>query len=340
VLYLRFMQVHRFIDKLPVFKNAVITIGTFDGVHLGHQQIIKQLKEEALRIDGETVIITFHPHPRAVVASGKPTYLLTTLNEKIILLREFGVDHVVVVPFDENFSNQTPEAYVQHFLYEKFKPHTLIIGYDHRFGKNRKGDYHLLEEMGKELGFVVKEIPEQVINAVTVSSTRIREALLKSDVQAANSYLGYNYFFEGMVIDGNKLGRTLGYPTANIIIHDENKLVPSNGIYVAEAEIEEKSIPNSQWSMEEEHGEPSTIYHARLKGMMSIGVRPTVDGKNRTIEMNIFDFGEDIYGYTMKIFVCAYLRPEEKFNSLDELKLRIDKDKEDSLEYFFKNGKS
>lgn len=333
------MQVHRFIDKLPVFKNAVITIGTFDGVHLGHQQIIKQLKEEAGRIDGETVIITFHPHPRAVVASGKPTYLLTTLNEKIILLREFGVDHVVVVPFDENFSNQTPEAYVQHFLYEKFKPHTLIIGYDHRFGKNRKGDYHLLEEMGKELGFVVKEIPEQVINAVTVSSTRIREALLKSDVQAANSYLGYNYFFEGMVIDGNKLGRTLGYPTANIIIHDENKLVPSNGIYVAEAEIEEKSIVNGQWSTGNGMNNSPTIHHARLKGMMSIGVRPTVDGKNRTIEMNIFDFEEDIYGCTMKIFVCAYLRPEEKFNSLDELKLRIDKDKEDSLEYF-KNHKS
>jgi riboflavin kinase/FMN adenylyltransferase len=343
VLYLRFMQVHRSIDKLPVFKNAVITIGTFDGVHLGHQQIIKQLKEEAGRIDGETVIITFHPHPRAVVASSKPTWLLTTLNEKIILLREFGVDHVVVVPFDENFSNQTPEAYVQHFLFEKFKPHTLIIGYDHRFGKNRKGDYHLLEKMGKELGFVVKEIPEQVINAVTVSSTRIREALLRSDVQAANSYLGYKYFFEGMVVDGNKLGRTLGYPTANIIIHDENKLVPSNGIYVAEAEIEERSTVDGRWSTVSNVDEksPQLAAHSSklLQGMMSIGVRPTVDGKNRTIEMNIFDFEEDIYGCIMKIFVCAWLRPEEKFNSLEELKLRIDKDKEDSLEYF-KNHRS
>src|SRR6478609_2932374 len=259
------MQVHYSTGNLPVFKNAVLTIGTFDGVHLGHQQIIKQLKEEAAKINGETVIITFHPHPRTVVAAGKPVYLLTTLNEKILLLDEFGVDHLVVVPFDETFSNQTAEEYVQGFLYEKFHPHTLIIGYDHRFGKNRKGDYHLLEDMGKALGFVVKEIPEQVINEVTVSSTRIRESLLKADLKTANSYLGYNYFFEGMVVDGNKLGRTLGYPTANIIIHDENKLVPANGIYVAEAEI-----VNSQ---------PSTVNRQLsppLKGMMSIGVRPTV----------------------------------------------------------------
>jgi riboflavin kinase/FMN adenylyltransferase len=325
------MQVHHSINKLPVFTNAVLTIGTFDGVHLGHQQIIKQLKEEAVKINGETVIITFHPHPRKIVAAGKPIYLLTTLNEKIILLDEFGIDHLVVVPFDETFSNQTPEEYVQHFLYEKFHPHTLIIGYDHRFGKNRKGDYHLLENMGKQLGFAVKEIPEQVINEVTVSSTRIRESLLKADLQTANSYLGYNYFFEGMVVDGNKLGRTLGYPTANIIIHDENKLVPANGIYVAEAEIiGQQSTVNSQQSS----GSKPEAQSSKLKGMMSIGVRPTVDGKNRTIEMNIFDFEKDIYGCTMKVFVCAYLRPELKFNSLDELKLQIDKDKEESLKYF------
>ncbi len=174
--------------------------------------------------------------------------------------------------------------------------------------------------MGKQLGFVVKEIPEQIINEVTISSTRIRESLLKNDVQAANNYLGYKYFFEGIVVDGNKLGRTLGYPTANIVIHDENKLVPANGIYVAEAEmIGQQSTVNGQ---------------PLLQGMMSIGVRPTVDGKNRTIELNIFDFNEDIYGRTLKIFLCAYLRPELKFNSLDELKFQIDKDKEESLQYF------
>lgn len=329
------MQVHRSINSLPAFKCAIITIGTFDGVHLGHQQIIRQLKEEAVKINGETVIITFHPHPRAVVAASKPVYLLTTLTEKIILLDEFGIDHLVIVPFDEKFSNQTPEEYVQQFLFEKFHPHTIIIGFDHRFGKNRKGDYHLLEEFGKKLGFIVKEIPEQLINEVIVSSTRIREALLKPDLQTANSYLGYNYFFEGMVVDGNKLGRTLGYPTANIIIHDENKLVPANGIYVAEAEIEERSMVNGQWSMEEHEADsPFTTHHSRLRGMMSIGVRPTVDGRNRTIEMNIFDFEKDIYGCTMKVFVCAYLRPELKFDTLEALKLQIDQDKEDSLAYF------
>ncbi|MBS1745162.1 MAG: bifunctional riboflavin kinase/FAD synthetase [Bacteroidetes bacterium] len=322
------MQVHRSINNLPPFKNAVVTIGTFDGVHLGHQKIINQLKEEAARIDGETVIITFHPHPRSVVAVGKPVYLLTTLNEKIILLDSFGIDHLVVVPFDEKFSNQTPEEYVQHFLFEKFHPHTIIIGYDHRYGKNRAGDYHLLESLGKQLDFLVKEISEQVINEVIVSSTRIREALLENDIDTANNYLGYKYFFEGIVVDGNKLGRTLGYPTANIIIQNEHKLVPANGIYVAEAELIPQSEKNRDYSLIKNKS-PEI-----LPGMMSIGVRPTVDGKDRTIEMNIFNFNADIYGRSIKIFMCKYLRPELKFDTLEALKDQIDKDKEDSLHYF------
>lgn len=322
------MQVHRSINNLPQFKNAVVTIGTFDGVHIGHQKIIQQLKEEAAKIDGETVIITFHPHPRSVVAAGKPVYLLTTLNEKIILLDSFGIDHLVVVPFDEKFSNQTPEEYVQNFLFEKFHPHTIIIGYDHRYGKNRAGDYHLLESLGKQLGFLVKEISEQVINEVTVSSTRIREALLCNDIDTANNYLGYKYFFEGMVVDGNKLGRTLGYPTANIIIQDEHKLVPANGIYVAEAELIQKTVEENEPSISKKY-KPEV-----LPGMMSIGVRPTIDGKNRTIEMNIFNFNADIYGRNIKIFMCKYLRPELKFDTLEDLKTQIDADKEDSLQYF------
>jgi riboflavin kinase/FMN adenylyltransferase len=326
------MQVHRIINNLPKFKNAVVTIGTFDGVHLGHQQIIRQLKQEAANVDGETVIITFHPHPRSVVRSDKPVYLLNTLDEKLSLLAGFGIDHVIVVPFNKDFSEQTPEEYVTNFLFEKCSPHTLIIGYDHRFGKNRGGDYKLLEQFGKQLGFVVKEIPEQIINEVTVSSTRIREALLANDIKTANSYLGYNYFFQGMVVDGNKLGRTLGYPTANIIIHDEDKLVPANGIYVAEAEI----VNGKQVTVNSEQiiSSPLTANRSLLKGMMSIGVRPTVDGKNRTIELNIFDFERDIYGRILKVFICAYLRSEEKFKSLDALVKQIDKDKEDSLSYF------
>lgn len=331
------MQVHRSINNLPRFKNSVVTIGTFDGVHLGHQQIIKQLKEEAEKINGETIIITFHPHPRSVIKMATPVYLLTTLEEKISLLASFGIDHLIVVPFDKNFSEQTPEEYVVNFLFEKCRPHTLIIGYDHRFGKNRAGDYHLLERFGKELGFSVKEIPEQLINDITVSSTRIREALLAGEIETANSYLGYNYFFEGMVVDGNKLGRTLGYPTANIIIHDEDKLVPANGIYVAEAEINVPSTGNGQQLTVEtiDTGLQRAVHSAQLlQGMMSIGVRPTINGKDRTIEMNIFNFSEDIYGRTMKVFVCKYLRSEEKFNTLEELVKQIDIDKQNSLKYF------
>lgn len=331
------MQVHRSINNLPRFKNSVVTIGTFDGVHLGHQQIIKQLKEEAEKINGETIIITFHPHPRSVIKTATPVYLLTTLEEKISLLASFGIDHLIVVPFDKNFSEQTPEEYVVNFLFEKCRPHTLIIGYDHRFGKNRAGDYHLLERFGKELGFSVKEIPEQLINDITVSSTCIREALLAGEIETANSYLGYNYFFEGMVVDGNKLGRTLGYPTANIIIHDEDKLVPANGIYVAEAEINVPSTGNGQQLTVEtiDTGLQRAVHSAQLlQGMMSIGVRPTINGKDRTIEMNIFNFSEDIYGRTMKVFVCKYLRSEEKFNTLEELVKQIDIDKQNSLQYF------
>ncbi len=312
------MQVHYSIDNLPDFKNTVVTVGTFDGVHLGHRQIIKQLKEEATKVNGETVIITFHPHPRTIVGK-KSIQLLNSLNEKIFLIDALGINHLVVVPFDEAFSNQTPEAYVKNFLFEKFNPHTIIIGYDHKFGKHRAGNYQLLEAYGKELGFVVKEIPEKVINESVVSSTIIREALLHRDVERANKYLGYAYFFEGLVVDGNKLGRTLGYPTANIVINDEMKLVPANGIYVAEAELPNQHSP-------------------RMQGMMSIGVRPTIDGQNRTIEMNIFNFEKDIYGETIKIFIHKFLREEEKFNSLEELVAQMKIDKLNSQNFFIESN--
>lgn len=323
------MQVHYTTENLPQFKNAVITIGTFDGVHLGHRQIIRQLKEEASGIHGETVIITFHPHPRTVVGGGKPIELLNSLDEKIFLLEELCIDHLIIVPFNEAFSNQMPDEYVKNFLFEKFHPHTIIIGYDHKFGKQRAGDYHLLEDYGKQLGFVVKEIPEKIINESIVSSTIIRKALLQHDIENANKYLGYNYFFEGIVVDGNKLGRTLGYPTANIIIRDEMKLVPANGIYVAEAEI--KKAESNELKAE---GAKPKAKSQLLQGMMSIGVRPTVDGQNRTIEINIFNFESDIYGKTLKVFMHKYLRDEVKFNTLDELKTQMQKDKENSLNYF------
>lgn len=304
------MKVHRELaGSLPEFRNAVVTIGTFDGVHKGHQQILKQLKEEAAAIDGETVIITFHPHPRKIVSSvPSDVKLLNTLTEKRILLEKAGIDHLVVVPFDHLFANQSAEEYITDFLYKYFKPHTIIIGYDHRFGKRRTGDYQLLESFGKQLGFKVKEITEQLLNEIAVSSTRIRKAIIENDIATANAALGYSYFFEGMVITGNQLGRTIGYPTANLHISTEDKLIPGNGVYAVQVEIVNT---------------PGTFFG----GMMNIGLRPTVDGKKRVIEVNIFDFDGDIYGQTLRIHVLQQLRSEVKFDGLEGLKAQLAKDK-------------
>ena len=302
------IQVHRDLAQLPSFKNAVITIGTFDGVHLGHQQIIKLLKQEAAAINGETVIITFHPHPRKVVSQGKSeVQILNTLDEKIELLDSKGVQHLVVVAFDDQFANQTAEEYIENFLIKKFNPATIIIGYDHRFGKNRSGDYHLLEDHGSKFGYAVKEIPEHVLNEITISSTRIREALQRSYINTANTFLGYKYFFKGKVVEGNKLGRTIGFPTANLAIAEEEKLVPGNGVYAVKLTIENDDT--------------------RLNGMMNIGMRPTVNGTKKTIEVNILDFDHDIYGQDLRVYLYEYLRGEVKFEGLDKLKEQLSKDK-------------
>ncbi|MCE3283636.1 MAG: riboflavin biosynthesis protein RibF [Chitinophagaceae bacterium] len=304
------MQVHRDLQQLPSFTNAIITIGTFDGVHLGHQQIIRQLKEEAAQHSGETVIVTFHPHPRKIVSSVPGDIkLLTTLEERTALLADAGIDHLVVVPFDNKFSNQSAEEFITEFLYKAFRPHTLIIGYDHRFGKGRKGDYHLLEAQGAFLGFRVKEINEELLNESIVSSTRIRSALLQHDMATANSFLGYHYFFQGTVVEGNKLGRTIGYPTANLHIESEEKLIPADGIYACEVSIVSRA--------------PAVL----KKGMMYIGNRPVVEGKHRTIEVNIFDFDEDIYGETLRVYMHDYVRGDVPLNGLEELKEQLAKDK-------------
>lgn len=316
------MQVHRDINNLPRFKNAVITIGTFDGVHSGHLQIINQLTEEAEKIHGESVIITFHPHPRMILSSEKTVMLLNTLDEKIELLETRGIDQLVVVPFTKEFSEQTAEEYIEDFLFKKFRPHTIIIGYDHHFGNHRKGNYKLLEAYAPQLNFEVKEIPEHVLNHVVISSTKIRQAVLSSDIETANNYLGYDYFFEGQVVEGNKLGTSIGFPTANVALTDKNKLIPGNGIYVVEAEL--LNLPAGM------QGSKPGI----LKGMMSIGIRPTIGNSERTIEVNIFDFDKDIYGQTIRIYVKKYLREEKKFAGLEELKNEISKDKINALEYF------
>jgi len=302
------MQVHKDLSQLPHFNNAVVTIGTFDGVHLGHQQIIKQLKETAVQVNGETVIITFNPHPRSVVGDyGGTVALLNTFEEKIFLLDKAGIDYLVIVPFTKEFANKTAEEYCREFIYQYFKPHTVIIGYDHRFGKNRKGDYHLLEEIGLELGFDVKEIDEKVLNEVIISSTRIRNALLENDIYTANQFLGYPYFFEGEVVKGNQLGRTIGYPTANIQLNIDEKLIPADGVYAVSLNLK-----------------PDT--ETRLFGMMNIGLRPTFYGKKRLIEVNIFDFNANIYGKTLQVHVHTFLRNEVKFSGLESLITQLERD--------------
>ncbi|MEO7983981.1 MAG: bifunctional riboflavin kinase/FAD synthetase, partial [Bacteroidota bacterium] len=287
-------------------------IGTFDGVHMGHRQVIDKLKAEAKAINGETVIITFHPHPRKIVSSTiLGIRLINTLEEKIELLRQLGIDHVVVVPFTEAFANQSAEDYIRNFLVDKFHPHTIIIGYDHHFGRDRLGDYRLLEKVAGKYNYQLKEIPKHILENISISSTNIREAILHSDIATAATLLGYAFFFSGTVIHGDKLGRKLGYPTANLKITDEEKIIPGNGIYAVYAQPEG--------------------YTERLKAMMSIGFRPTVDGKKRVIEVNIFDFDKDIYGQSLKVFIKKYLREEIKFDGLEALVRQIDQDKVDSL---------
>jgi len=307
------MKVHYNIQQLPAFHNAVITIGTFDGLHNGHRKIIALMQSEAAKVHGETVIITFNPHPRQIVAKEKaPLFLINTLEEKISLLKDAHIDHLVVVPFNEAFANQSAEQYIENFLANTFHPHTIIIGYDHRFGKGRSGDYTLLEDKQAQYNYVVKEIPVHMLEHVTISSTKIREALLHGDIETAKNFLGYDYFFTGTVIAGNKLGRTIGYATANLHIDDDYKLIPGNGVYAVTINSEKAGITDAA-------------------GMMNIGIRPTIDGTNRVIEVNIFNFDKDIYGKKLTITIKKYLRSEIKFSGLDALKEQLAKDKEAAI---------
>lgn len=305
------MKVYRDINLLPVFSNAVITTGSFDGVHTGHVQIIKQLLKEAEKIGGTSVLITFYPHPKQVVQmKEKALFILNTPEEKYELLQIKGIENIVVVPFTEEFSQLSAQKYISNFLVEKFHPAVIVVGYDHRFGNNREGNFDLLKSKEAEYNFKVKEIPEHVLTDITISSTKIRAAMLEGDIEKAASYLGYHYYFSGTVIQGNKLGRTIGYPTANLQIQDEYKLVPANGVYAVDVQFESRN----------------------LKGMMNIGIRPTVDGTKRVIEVNIFDFDEDIYGQILKITLKKNLRSEVRFAGLDELKTQLALDKANAMQ--------
>lgn len=303
------MQVHRSIENLPRFTNAVITIGTFDGVHEGHKKIIDALIDEARSIQGEAVIITFHPHPRKIVNPNEHLQLINTLEEKIELLGKSGIDHLVIVPFNENFSSQSADEYIENFLIAKFHPHTIIIGYDHHFGKGRKGNFMLLAQKADQYNYRLLEIPKYILHEVAVSSTQIRNALLQSDIETASNLLGYDFFFEGIVIKGDQLGRKLGYPTANLQYLDSDKIHLGHGVYAAYAKVED------------------VVY----KGMLSIGNRPTLANSNERVEINIFDFDNEIYGENVRVIVKKYLRCQEKYSSLDELKTQLAIDKENSL---------
>lgn len=304
------MNVYRDIGQLPVFKNAVVTIGTFDGVHVGHQKIISQLRSAAEKVSGETVIITFHPHPRKVVShASSNVQLITTIEERIELLSQQGIDNLVIVPFTQGFSTLEPKKYVEEFLIALFKPAVVIIGYDHKFGSERKGDYKLLEDYSARGFFRLKEIPQHLINHNTVSSTLIRKSITEGKIAEANRLLGYVFYFDGRVVQGDKRGRTIGFPTANLQIENSDKIRPANGVYAVDVNV---SV-------------------TRYKGMMNIGVRPTVDGTLSTIEVHIFDFDSDIYGQTIRVFVKSFLREEKKFSSLDALKQQLAIDKERAL---------
>ena len=304
------MQVHRTIEQLPPFLRAAVTIGTFDGVHQGHQKIIAALINEARRNGGESVIITFDPHPRRIVNNAQPLQLINTLEEKIALLGGSGIDHLVIVPFTPAFAAQSAEEYIRDFLVARFHPHTIIIGYDHHFGQGRQGNFALLEEQAPVYRYNLMEIPRYLIDEIGVSSTQIRKALLQSDVETANRLLGYDFFFEGRVIRGDQLGRKLGYPTANLEYTDGEKIRLGHGVYAVYVEIGAE----------------------KRKGMLSIGIRPTLVNSDERIEVNIFDWDEEIYDAVICVRVHKFLRPQEKYPSLDELIAQLHRDKQNSLD--------
>lgn len=306
------MKVYRNINTIPHFNHAVVTIGTFDGVHVGHQLIIQNLIAETEASGGESLLITFHPHPRKVVYPDRNLMQLNTLEEKIGLLKNYGIHNLVVSPFTKAFSELTAMQYIEEFLVGKFNPAVIIIGYDHKFGNQREGDFKLLEAHAQRFGFRVKEMDEKLVNNAIVSSTRIRNALVSGDIDTANLELGYSYFFTGMVVDGNKFGRTMGFPTANLEVNDADKLIPGNGVYAVTARLE---------------GEEK-IY----KGMMNIGIRPTVDGTRKITEVHLLDFDRDIYGRHLTVWLQAYIRNEIKFSGTEALKAQLATDKQSAIQ--------
>jgi riboflavin kinase/FMN adenylyltransferase len=286
-------------------RPTVATLGTFDGVHLGHKKIIERLTQEAEKSTVESLVLTFFPHPRMVLQGNSDIQLLNTIQEKAELLESIGLQNLIIHPFDQSFSQLGAEEFVKTILVDRFNIKKIIIGHDHRFGKNRSADINDLIAYGKIYDFEVEQISAEEVDEVSISSTKIRKALLSGDIQLANEYLGYNYFITGTVVKGRQLGRTIGFPTANLKIEEDYKLIPLNGVYIVK----------SYWKGKE------------VFGMMNIGTNPTVDGKERTIETNFLDFEEDLYDKEMRIYFLQRIRSEEKFDSIDTLKAEIENDK-------------
>jgi riboflavin kinase / FMN adenylyltransferase len=313
------MQVHFQTGSLPNIKNAIVTIGTFDGVHQGHRAILDRLKKLASECQGESVVITFHPHPRRILKNSEAPSMLTSLDERIERFQELGIDHLAIIPFDHEFANLSAEAYINEFLIKHFKPKGIVIGFDHRFGKGRGGDFKMLEEAGKKAGFLVYEIPEHVLNQSKVSSTQIRHFLLEGNVKMAKELLAYPYQLRGTVIEGDKLGRTIGFPTANLAISDSDKLIPASGVYAVKVTLFRDQMQQHE------------------TGMMNIGYRPTVNGKERRIEVHLFNFNEDIYHETLRVELIFHTRKEMKFDGIASLKRQLEMDKQMISELLLKH---
>ncbi len=289
-------------------------MGTFDGVHIGHRKILERITQNTENGEYESLVLTFFPHPRMVLQGESDVKLLNTLSEKIDLLEKIGIQNLVIHPFDEAFSRLTAEKFVKTVLVDQFHIQKIIIGHDHRFGRNRTANIDDLIAFGKQHGFEVEQISVQEIDAVSISSTKIRKALLEGNMALSNEFLGYDYFISGTILKGKQLGRTIGFPTANLQIDEKFKLIPRNGVYVVKSTINQKTV----------------------FGMMNIGFNPTVAGENLSIEIHFFDFDGELYDQKISVSLLEYLRPEQKFDSVDLLKEQLEKDRHSALAYIDK----
>jgi riboflavin kinase/FMN adenylyltransferase len=308
------LKIFHSITEFKSTKKTIVTIGTFDGVHIGHQKIIEKLIKGAKNSEYESLILTFFPHPRMVLQGNSSIKLLNTIDEKSSLLEKTGLNHLVIHPFDKEFSNLSAQEFVKTILVDSFNIHKIIIGYDHQFGKNRAANIDDLILFGKKYGFEVEQISVQEIDSVSVSSTKIRDAIANGTMAVANEFLGYNYLLTGKIIQGKQLGRTIGFPTANLKIEENYKLIPKNGVYIVKSQLNKKTV----------------------FGIMNIGVNPTVNGENLSIEVHFLDFEADLYDIEIAVSVIDKIRDEQKFTSIELLKAQIQKDKNYAISYIEK----